>query len=298
MLNSRTMAGCALALAVAMSLAAPPAAAAPSEAKTAALQPVDFQGLGDASREDRFSAALREGLERSLRIVEDQGQASYRIAVSIHFTDPDYELSVEAKDATGETVVARAAQTCELCGLEEAVSTAQSLAATLATKVAAAELDMPTLGVMATPDEVVIAIDGEVVGSAPLTRRIDVGPHRVDASKSGFIGQSRDIIAVAGVHETIGFELEERPSRKPRTALGWAAVGVGGGALATGVTFIAIHATDVRLLCSGANVDADGDCRFVHQSRGLGIGIAAAGAALVATGLVLALRRHRTRRAK
>lgn len=298
MLNSTTMAGCAVALAVAMSLAAPPAAAAPTPAKTAALGPVDFRGLGDASREDRFSAAVREGLQRSLRLVEHDGDAAYRISAAIHFTDPDYELSVEARDATGETVVARAAQTCELCGLEEAVATAQSLAATLATKVAAAELDMPTLGVAATPEDVVIAIDGEVVGTAPLTRRIEVGPHRIDASKSGFLDQSQDIVAVAGVHETIAFELQARPSRKPRAALGWAAVGVGSGALATGITFIAIHGTDVRLLCSGANVDAEGDCRFVHQSRGLGIGIAAAGAALVATGLVLALQRRRARRSR
>jgi hypothetical protein len=64
-------------------------------------------------------------------------------------------------------------------------------------------------------------------------------------------------------------------------------VGTGVAAVATGVTLLVLHGRPITSDCSADNVDLDGDCEFLHNTRTGGVVALAAGGAALVTGSVL-----------
>ena len=81
----------------------------------------------------------------------------------------------------------------------------------------------------------------------------------------------------------------EAPQRRRLAPLGWAALAVGVGALGGGVALIAIDERPIQRDCSGANVDAQGHCKWRHATLEGGVGLAIAGVAAIAVGATLVL---------
>ena len=74
---------------------------------------------------------------------------------------------------------------------------------------------------------------------------------------------------------------------------------LGGGVagLGAGVALLVLHGRPITTDCSGANVDADGDCHFLHDTRAGGaIALGVGAAAAITGGVLLGLELRRTRR--
>lgn len=69
--------------------------------------------------------------------------------------------------------------------------------------------------------------------------------------------------------------------------LGWASVATGGAAIGASIPLFALHGNAVQRHCTGNNIDVNGLCRYQHTTRGGGVVLISAGAALVATGVAL-----------
>jgi hypothetical protein len=143
-----------------------------------------------------------------------------------------------------------------------------------------------------TPPKALVRVDGEVAGEAPFEREVEPGEHTAEASLDGHVTQRRQIEAVAGVRSTITFDLPPVPRsvryRKLRL-FGWTALGVGAAALVAGPVLIGIDGRENRTMCSGDDVDAQGDCRLLYATSEAGIAVTVIGGALLATGIGIAI---------
>ncbi|MBV1858730.1 MAG: hypothetical protein KUG77_09990, partial [Nannocystaceae bacterium] len=67
-------------------------------------------------------------------------------------------------------------------------------------------------------------------------------------------------------------------------------------AAAAGATLVVLHGRPITSDCSGSEVDSDGDCHFLHDTRVGGvIGLSAGGAAIVGGAILLSLELRRGR---
>ncbi len=328
-----TAGGEALALSLALVLAAGPARAdaphveTPSGSSDGAVPvlvlPTVVSGELTVARQREFEDTLRAGLGRGGFVVRTAADGSsarcetgtcqaqqaravdarYAVSMTIEVDRRDYVVALDVVDAADGRSVAQSEERCEVCGQAEIAGVIDSQAAAISARLDALALEPPTLTFDSTPPGVMIRIDGELVGETPFDRVVEPGVHRVRAEKVGFISEEREIKAVAGVQTQLGFDLEPQPvsdatirARARRRTWGWVGLGVGAAAVVTGGSLVVLHDRPNRSRCSGSNVDADGDCKFVYATRVPGIVTGLVGVALVATGLGLVLRNRRSDR--
>lgn len=83
------------------------------------------------------------------------------------------------------------------------------------------------------------------------------------------------------------------PRQQPRRALVLAGAGstaIGLAALGSGVALLFLHAKPITRDCSGAEIDVEGNCRYLHDTRGGGIALLViGGAATIAGATILGL---------
>lgn len=97
-------------------------------------------------------------------------------------------------------------------------------------------------------------------------------------------------IEVARRSSVVEIDEPAKPRSKRRKIARGVAVGalvLGGGGLAAGATLMAIDEQPNTSNCSGANIDAAGNCRWRLDTRDAGVAFVAGGAVLVGTAIVL-----------
>jgi hypothetical protein len=84
-------------------------------------------------------------------------------------------------------------------------------------------------------------------------------------------------------------EPSKRRTMSPKTTqiIAFTAIGVGVAALAGGIALLVLDDNPVKGNCSGANVDADGDCAFRYDTLGGGVGLTVAGVVVAGGGVGL-----------
>jgi len=224
-------------------------------------------------------------------------QAQYRVRVTVVEADRDYTIQLELLDASGASV-AKTESSCDICAETEAASqTGRDLAAFLATHVKATDT---AVRITSNPSGATVLIDGTAVGTTPYEAAIEPGSHRVALERDGYTSASREFAAAEGKESELHVDLVgQAPSRKAREPSpqlkrgawigGWVGIGVGVALLTTGIALLAIDGNDIKNDCSGANIDAFGNCRYRYETTGGGaaatlLGVAFAGAG---TGLVV-----------
>lgn len=237
--------------------------------------------------------ALRESFDRVLPLacnpppcVGDCAEDQPNIAITIGGDSRDYTLHwVANAPQLGEPLIVDSR--CELCSL---VEVEEQFAADLGHLCARldASADAPgRVRVSAQPERAWVRIDGRRTGQTPWAGEVAIGEHQLEVGARGYGEQARTLRVFAGIEQHEHFELMAL-SRSPRPAWpGWSSLGLGIALGIAGTALIAIDGRDWRGRCSGANVDGNGNCRFVYRTLPTGIALAALGASSIAAGVGL-----------
>lgn len=224
----------------------------------------------------RRAIAARAGMPRVLEI-------------TVTVSRRDYETRLVLYDGASGDEIAALTRSCELCGLAEVTELIDSQAANLLRRLEGPS-QAATLVVRSVPTGATVRVDHDAVGRTPITRELAPGPHVVVLDLDGHVSERRSITAVAGVRETLAIELSTLPRRSDRVRAGAIAALVAGAVVAgIGGALIGIHGHPNRTACSGTDVDADGDCRYLYATRPAGIGMVAVGGAAIIGGVVMAV---------
>jgi hypothetical protein len=251
------------------------AAAEPQPVRVAPMQLPD--DLAPADRE-RLDASARQGLDRAGFTVDDD--ASRRVTFAIERSESDYIVHGTIADASGAIVTAE--EVCELCGIAELSETVAALAGRLGQRLALTH-EPATLEIESTPRAATVAVDGSVVGTTPLRTEVDAGTHTIEVSKPGYRSDSHRFEAEGGATERFTLTLRGATYKRwvPWAALAGGLVGIG-----VGAGLIAIDNREIERDC---NPDAGGNCQYLHQTLAGGVTSTVIGAALLVTGVTLAV---------
>ena len=226
---------------------------------------------------------------RCAQRIADKTQATHVVRTVVTVQDRDYDVKISLIDGKSGSVLAKTGEGCEICGIADVGQIIATNAATLKTKLEALARGPASLKVESTPAGAVVTIDGEVAGTTPLDRPSLPGKHVIRVSAEGYIAVEREVTSVEGVDEQIAFELEKVPSKLPGATWGWVSLGVGAAGLATGLAFVAIDGEENQLACDAGEGtrDADGDCKYLWDTKWPGAGASIAGAALLTLGVTI-----------
>jgi hypothetical protein len=225
--------------------------------------------------------------------------ATHLVRATLHEAARVYTLEIAVTElATGERF--ESSEQCPLCGLAEIAEMSARQSRALVRKLGQRADAVGRVTIESRPSGATIIVDGVARGHTPATIELAPGRHELALERSGYGRVQRRVATVADVRETWSVELVPREERRPHaramTIAGGVLLGLAAPALISGSTFLALDGKPYRRRCSGADVDADGDCRMRYATSvhgGVMIGLAAA---LVIGGIVL-LTQARARRA-
>ena len=222
------------------------------------------------------------------RFATSQG-ATFSVRGRVEKQGRDYEIRLDLLAQDGE-VLASAQQLCELCGLAEVEALIEDTAGTLASRIDSLASANAVILFRSMPPGATLMLDGVDAGQMPVSREVAPGSHQAEAVLDGHVSQRRTFDAEAGVDETIRFELPVVP-RDPKVLrrLGWASLGLGGAAVASGAVLIAIDENPITSRCSGENVNSVGVCKFRRDTLAGGIALVASGGVAIVAGTVIAV---------
>lgn len=295
-------------LVAALQGAAPPTAVA----EPVIVAPALIRGELNAAVAERLETSLREAVRRSnievVKVSDEVGrraigcgdtkcradltttsQAEFLLVPEITLDDKDYHFALTLYAASGAEV-ARLEETCNLCGLAEAVDLMTDLGARMGRKVDVAAR-AAFVEIRSQPAGAKVVIAGELVGTTPLEIPLDPGIHQLHIEHAGYIDLWRRVEVVAGETSELDVELQRIPPKtrddsKVFTGLGGAALIAGVGGLAGGAVLLALEEQPI-MGCSGGDLDAQGDCRWRYATAEAGIGFAIGGTVLLGTGIAL-----------
>jgi hypothetical protein len=319
---------CALALGIAHApfvSAAPPSTAESSDvAPKTAILPVVVEGELPETDRETLTNQLVGGLQRGsfevvtpdqvsaaagkddcskpgcMQKIAEQTGATHIVRAIVTVVDRDYTVRVELYDGSDGTRIVSASDGCEICGVADVGGLIETQAATLRTKLDALASGPASIVVSSNPEGAEVTLDGEPFGTTPLDKPVIPGDHVIRVSKDGYIAVQEKRTFVEGARENLNYELEKVPNPLPKRPWGWASLGIGIAAVGGGVALTFLHDRDFKLggRCTGENVDADGDCRFLHNTKWYGMGLSLAGGALVTLGVAVLITTSKNPRKK
>lgn len=229
------------------------------------------------------------------------GALAGAITIRVEENLNDYVISVDLRGAQDGAVVGTESRDCEICSFDEVIQATIELAQAAAA--GAGELPDPSsepspvsfegwLVVESEPPGAEVFVDGESYGLTPLDEAIGVGTREVEVRKEGYVTARETVEVTTKESRAVTVALEPTESSgwwTPRTSriVTWSAIGAGSAAMLSGFVLLGIDENPYRRDCEGANVDADGGCKFRYNTLGAGVGLTVSGLALVAAGTTL-----------
>ncbi|WAS92451.1 PEGA domain-containing protein [Nannocystis punicea] len=298
---------------------AAPAGGAATQATSVqiAVAPLQVAGQVDEATRTGWVAGLRRGLGRgNFTLLEQevadragepgcerqacldalrQAGATHVVRTGITMKSRDFLLELELVDAASGAVIFKSQEKCEICGVGEVADLLDSQGALLQTRLAALGQGPPVLVLDTRPSGALVYVDGEVVGTTPLERPLLAGARKIRVTMNGYVAEEREQTFVAGAREDVVIELQRTPGNPRSRALGGAALGGGVALLGAGVALLALDDMPFKKRCSGTEVDADGDCRWLYNTGWGGAALAVSGAVLLTLGIVALVRNRAPR---
>jgi hypothetical protein len=291
-----------------MALAGAPAEP-PKEPVPVAVMPLAVEG--EVSPEDRamleqalLDALQGEGVElrssptrcADAECVAELARTSKVVRVvdaRVTYTTNDYQIAFSVLDEAGASVQS-VSLSCEICTVTDVATRFTEAADQLRAQLLDASAATSVVVVDSTPAGAVVWVDGERLGVTPLEAKITVGPHELRVERPGHVTQQETFESVAGGRSTFDLTLaavSDEPSRRHRTMFiaGLGLVGAGTAASIGGAVLLAIDSRPIQRTCNGDDVDVNGECRFLHDTKLAGTVALAVGGAVLVTGVVLAV---------
>jgi hypothetical protein len=263
----------AIALSAGVTLSTPAFAAGP--APELAVVPVRLGTNAEPALADALTAALEAGaaaggtkVVRSDKTCADakcfaeiakETGASHVVAATVTAKLNDYRVELTARDTSG-AVRASVNFDCEICTRPDLEAKLARETAALCGKLEATPAADPSTTPAAEAGSPPVADEAQPATS---TSRRDAQP---DASRSRALGIA-----------------------------GYASLGAGVGVLVAGSVLLGIHDRPVRSRCTGASVDANGQCEFLHDTIVVGAVLTSVGVAAIVTGIALVVVGRRSR---
>ena len=196
---------------------------------TTLVLPIVYEQPVDEETQLLFASSLRDGVASHERVeprsedvtapacADDTGclaelaqsrEAAFVVRAQVVIEARNYRFSLELFDGATGSLVARDEQTCDICGLDEAAQLLRDQSARLSKQIDA-RLDAVTLvRVDAQPAGAVVRLDGQAIGTAPLSHAIEAGKHTITVEAKGHQTMSRTFEVTHGVEETLAFDLQ------------------------------------------------------------------------------------------
>ena len=173
---------------------------------------------------------------------------------------------------------------CELCSLSEVEEQFATDLGALCSRLETLDAAPGLLEVTSEPDGARVFIDGQPRGRTPWIGEVAAGEHTLELRARGHRAREGTVVVTSRVESREHMKLLAVPKGQHSVWPAWMSIGVGFALGIAGTTLIAIDGKEWQGRCSGADVDANGHCRFVYATRPVGIGLAIGGAAALATG--------------
>jgi hypothetical protein len=190
---------------------------------------------------------------------------------------------------------------CEICSFDEVTEAAVELAQAVAVR--GAELPDRSaepapvsfegqISVGSDPPGAEVFVDGESYGFTPFDGEVGVGTREIEVRKEGYVTARQTVEVTSKESRAVTMALEPAETNgwwTPKTSriVTWSAIGAGSAAMLSGFVLLGIDENPYKRDCEGANVDADGGCKFRYNTLGAGVGLTVSGLALVAAGTTL-----------
>ncbi len=197
------------------------------------------------------------------------------------------EVGLQASDyavtarvfATDGSVLETSTALCKICRHDELPGTVTKAVEAVAASLDEARPKTGTLAVVSTPSGATVLVDGEQAGTTPLELELLVGSHDIVVRAPGREETSEQAGISAGEVTRRAYELRSEASVSPRTEIGvgWGAVAVGAVVAFSGIAMLVLDEREIASQCGGNDIDADGDCRFLYDTVGVGAGLLAGG---------------------
>ncbi|WP_434427156.1 PEGA domain-containing protein [Nannocystis pusilla] len=270
-----------------MSLTAAPAAAQPAQSARApapaapeadapklAIAPIAISGADDPLLASQLEQDLRGGLARGrlqlldaeavarvaggacsddacLERLRDQLGAAFVLRAQVTVSDRDYTLRLELVATRDLGRAAESERGCELCGLAELRALTADQAARLLAKLDALAKPPPAFEIATTPPGALVFIDGQLVGAAPVERNVLEGKHVVRVMSEGYVPEERELVAVAGLRESLQIDLRRTPEALKLRGTGWGLLFTGIPLFAIGLGLLSLDGDEYRGRCDG-----------------------------------------------
>jgi hypothetical protein len=295
--------GLALALVCGTARAAQPS---PKAKHAVLLLPLEAEGLLPADRE-ALDQRLRPAFEHPdiellapdelatcadeacLRELGREHGASHVVRTHVLADGRDYVAQLEVLTVDGELPLSTIDASCEICGLAE-FDDRLAARAVAGRELIHVEPQVGRLELVGQPHDARVRIDGTWRGQLPFSGELGVGPHELIVASGGHFRQVIPIETVGGVGQRLKVALEPKPIRQWHRSVGWTSLGIGIGSLATGTILLGVHGQPAALRCRTDDptiVDDEGDCGWLRQTLGPGVGLTIAGIAAATTGVTL-----------
>jgi hypothetical protein len=287
-------------------------AVAAEEPVPVVVMPVAVEG--DVSPEDQalLQQALLDALGKDegleLRVTPtrcaDAGcvAALARTHEAVRIVDPkvaygtnDYQVTLSVLDETGASVQL-VSLSCEICTIADVATRFAQAAEQVRVQLGEASARSAVVVVDSIPPGAVVWVDGKRLGVTPLEAEVGTGPHELRVERPGHVTQKEEFEGVAGGRSAFNLRLAPAEAegkgpgaRRGLFIAGLASIGVGAGAAIGGAVALALDSRPIERKCVGNDVDINGECRYLHDTKLVGAVVLAAGGAALVTGVVLAV---------
>lgn len=309
-----------LAYVLAWSLTAPVAPAPPVPPRVGILPVRGGIGLTEADREHLRARSRAALLGPWVRVAEDDEVApaeacedqacrqrslsahgvTYWLTTELEGRDRMYSVRTALFSVDDADALAHAEERCVVCGRMELAELVAAQTLSMRRFLTETDDDPAAVVVDARPRSARVELDGTQVGKGHVSQVVSPGEHEIRVSARGYDPQALKMSITRGVTRSVEVRLThpELPGRLHRPlaigALATAAVGIG-----VGAALVAADGEPVARRCSSddpQSFDAEGDCRYVHETLAVGVAVTSLGVGLIgaaATLLVVDARRRK-----
>ena len=286
-----------------------------------AAEPIGgYLGLGPVKYTGDFPFYFQEEIERTIATALDRAgaaplqaqpgeceqlecirqaatQAGVHVVLvsSLLHENRDYQAEFIAYAVDDGRVLAQTIVECSICGQQELLDAIPAKLIELEAKVAqvfAAQMWPARVAVDGAPTHASLTLDGQQIGSSPMTLVVEPGAHQLEITADGYATQHYHWTAVDNVEEHIEYTLTPALDTRGLHSGGWVALSLGVATTGAGITLAALDGRNHNPSCGPQLRDPNGGCPNIYATATAGYLILGVGVAALATGVGLLIRHH------